>query len=59
MFQLIEKGGQPNTNIKLYICDTAANLANLPESIPFGSIAIILTKSKIVKIKSSTGWIDF
>ncbi len=58
MFQLIEKGGQPNTNIELYFCDTAADLVNLPESAPFGSIALILT-TKVVKVKSSTGWVDF
>lgn len=56
-----KEGNAFNRNIYEYICDTAADVADLPEDIPFGSMILIIGSGTggIVKMKNSKGdWIE-
>ena len=61
MYKLYKTGAQANTNAREYIVDSVEDIASLPESDPFGSIAIVIgsdddDESKgLIFIKNSTG----
>ena len=58
---LIKQGHTFNVPIETYLCDTEADLANIPANAPTGSIAYILADSSgntIKKVKNSSGtWV--
>ena len=60
MIKLLQKDFNVYNPTETWYCESVAEIANIPESAPAGSIAQVLTNSGLsVKMKNSSGnWID-
>ena len=60
MLKLIEKDFTTYNPVETWYCESVAELSDIPESAPVGSIAQVLTSSGLtIKMKNSAGsWID-
>lgn len=53
MYKLLKIGTQANVQIREYICDTVADIDNLPDDDPFGStVDVIATSERYVRSSS-------
>lgn len=60
MPKLIQKDFSVYKPVETWYCESVSELANIPENVPAGSIAEILTNDGLtLKMKNSSGtWID-
>lgn len=54
MYKLYNAGRQANIQLREYVVDTPDDIATLPESDPFGSVALVISTGDIY-MKNSSG----
>ena len=58
-FELLSKEWYPEIGaVKEYICDTDADVADLPQSCP-GSTALVCSSGKVYIVNASSNWVEF
>jgi len=57
MVNTVSTSGHVGYGIKEFMCDTAADVQNLPVDIPAGSTAFVIATSEAYVINSQGSWI--
>lgn len=56
-YQLLESGGKTSYNKNTYVCDTVADIENLPTNqISMGSFAFVIETSQVFALNSKGEW---
>lgn len=57
MFSLYKQDGETLYGVKEFMCDTAADVADLPINIRPGSLAMVIPTSEIYVLNSQKKWV--
>ena len=57
---MLEQAGAPNVMTSTWLCDTPEEINEIPENVPVGSVALVLTSDGLaVQMKNNAGeWIE-
>lgn len=58
MFMVIGNSGHVAYGIKEYVCDTTADIDDLPIDIAIGSTAFVIEGSKVYMLNNQRKWVE-
>ena len=58
MFTIIGNSGHTAYGIKEFVCDTIADIDELPIDIPAGSTAFVIEGSKVFMLNNKKEWVE-